>query len=64
MVISNKLKYTNDIHRMTGCLDQLSYWASFWWKCFSQNAENHEIFGTLDSFAIFWSKCFCHIFMV
>ena len=45
MVISNKLKYTKDIHRMTGCLDQLSYWASIWWECFSQNAENHEIFG-------------------
>ena len=43
---------------MTGCLDQLSYWASFWWESFSQNAENHESFG------IFWSKYFCHIFMV
>ena len=30
---------------MTGCLDQLSYWASFWWEGFSQNAENPEIFG-------------------
>ena len=43
---------------MTGCLDQLYYYASFWWECFFTKMQRK------DSFGMFSSKYFCHIFMV
>ena len=48
---------------MTGCLDQLSYWASFWWECFFTKMQRIVKFLERE----FWNflvKVFLPFFMV